>query len=158
MMALVREWLLGITGAAILSALGEALMPEGGVKRVGKLVCGLVLAFSILRPLSVLDTTNLWPGVEYDSGEASQMAAALQEEAGSRMKSIIERELSAYSMDKAARLGLDCRVEVRCREEDGIFLPESAEITGASSLELLEALQTELGLSPSAVTVREDAP
>jgi len=52
MMELVRGWLLGITGAAILAAVADGLMPEGGVRQVGKLVCGLVLLFAVLAPLS----------------------------------------------------------------------------------------------------------
>lgn len=158
MMALVREWLLGITGAAILSAVAEALMPEGGVKRAGRLVCGLVLLLAILRPLEGANLTNLWTGLRYDSDRTARAAEELEKEADSRMKTIIEEKLAAYSMDKAAGLGLDCRVEVRCRQEDGIFLPESVRITGESSRAFEELLTRELGLPRDAVTVREGEP
>ena len=47
MMDAAREWLLGVTAAAILAALAEGLMQEGGPKRVGRLVCGLVLLAAV---------------------------------------------------------------------------------------------------------------
>ena len=50
MMDAAREWLLGVTAAAILAALAEGLMQEGGPKRVGRLVCGLVLLAAVFRP------------------------------------------------------------------------------------------------------------
>lgn len=52
MMAGVGSWLLSITGASVLCALADGLMPAGPVRRVGRLVCGLVL-------LAV--TSPLWP-------------------------------------------------------------------------------------------------
>ena len=52
MMELVKQWLLGITGAAVLAALAEGIMPEGGIRQVGKLTCGLLLLSAVLRPLA----------------------------------------------------------------------------------------------------------
>lgn len=54
MMDAAREWLLGVTAAAILAALAEGLMQEGGPKRVGRLVCGLVLLAAVFRPAAEL--------------------------------------------------------------------------------------------------------
>lgn len=55
MMAGVGSWLLSITGASVLCALADGLMPAGPVRRVGRLVCGLVLLAVILAPLAQLD-------------------------------------------------------------------------------------------------------
>ena len=45
-------WLTGVTAAAILCALAERLMPEGAVRRVGKLALSLVMLFAMVRPWS----------------------------------------------------------------------------------------------------------
>ena len=157
MMGVVREWLLGVTAAAILAALAEGMMPEGGVKQVGKLVCGLMLATAVLRPLGSVEVTDLAPLLEYD-GDQRQ---ALQEEADARMKCIIEEELSAYSMDKTAELGIPCQLQITCSADvEGVFLPVSAEIFGVSDqqakLILMEFLRADLGLAYSDMTFREE--
>ena len=51
----MRTWLLSLIFAAVLCAVARALMPEGAVKRVGGLVCGLVLLSAALAPADVLD-------------------------------------------------------------------------------------------------------
>ena len=50
MMGAVRSWLLAVIAVSLLCAVAEALMPSGAVKRVGRLVCGLVLVGAILSP------------------------------------------------------------------------------------------------------------
>ena len=58
MMAGLRSWLLALVAASLICALADALMPKGAVKRVGRLVCGLVLASAILSPLAGLDVES----------------------------------------------------------------------------------------------------
>ena len=42
MMELLRQWLVGVTCAAMIIALADSLTPSGTVRKVGKLVGGLV--------------------------------------------------------------------------------------------------------------------
>ena len=157
MMGLVREWLLGITAAAILAAFAEGVMPEGGIKQVGKLVCGLMMAAAVLRPLGQVEVTDFAPLLEYDE----QQIQVLQEEADTRMKTIIEQELAAYSMDKAAQLGISCQIRFTCRDEgENVFLPKSAEIFGVQDeqarKQLREFLCADLGMQANGLTFREE--
>ena len=103
MTELVREWLLGITGAAILTAIADGLMPEGGIKQAGKLVCGLVLLFAVLRPVAGENMTGLSERMSYDQQQIALHAQQLRKEADLPMKHVIEAELSAASMDKMER-------------------------------------------------------
>ena len=48
MMELVGNWLTGVTAAAILCALANSLMPDGPVRRVGRLACGLAVLAAVL--------------------------------------------------------------------------------------------------------------
>ena len=50
MMELVGNWLTGVTAAAILCALANSLMPDGPVRRVGRLACGLAVLAAVLGP------------------------------------------------------------------------------------------------------------
>ena len=54
-MTAVRSWLLAVIAVSLLCAVADALMPQGAIKRVGKLVCGLVLIGAVLSPGASLD-------------------------------------------------------------------------------------------------------
>lgn len=161
---MVREWLLGVTGAAVLAALADSLMPPGGVKQVGRLVCGLVLLLAVLRPFAGVEVTNLLGQLEYDREALQRQSQQLQEETDARMKTIIEERMAAYSMDKAAELGVVCQVEVVCCPDgEGAFLPESAIVKGTAGTEerqvIQEILTEELGIPVQSVTFSgEEAP
>ena len=132
MMELLRAWLTGITAAAILCALANSLMPEGAVRRVGKLACGLLMLSAVLRPL--VEVEALSPGdllKDYQARTAVQ-AQTLEEERNAALKSVIEQEFAAYIVDKAAQMGAACTAQVTCQlGEDGVFLPRSATVQGS---------------------------
>ena len=94
-MTLLRTWIVSVTACAMVIAAAEALMPDGAVKRVGKLTGGLILVLGLLQPLVKLDYDD-W----LDDLPAQTAGAVTQEDlegaAYAPMKSIIERELSAY--------------------------------------------------------------
>ena len=151
MIALVREWLLGITGAAILAAGADALMPNGGVKRVGKLLCGLVLLSAVLSPL--LDWRD--GGAERSAVNGGvnflQLSEELEQGRSEQMKLLIEEGLRAYSMDKMEREGLPGQVWVECElSEDGVYLPVSVTVDGVPGEEerraVIRLLAPELGV------------
>ena len=58
-MELIRTWILTVTVSALVIAGAEALMPQGSVKRVGKLTGGLILVLGILQPLVTMDYNPL---------------------------------------------------------------------------------------------------
>lgn len=160
MMELVREWLLGITGAAILAAGADALMPNGGVKRVGKLLCSLVLLSAVLSPF--LDWYG--GGAEYVAvnygAYVSQLTGELEKGRSEQMKPLIEEGLRAYSMDKMEREGLPGEVWVECGlSEDGVYLPVLVSVEGELGEEeksaVLRLLASELGVDSAGFVFRK---
>ena len=51
MMDALRSWMLSVTAAAILCALADCVMPQGGVRRAGRIVAVLVMAAAVLAPI-----------------------------------------------------------------------------------------------------------
>ena len=49
-MTLLRTWILSVTACAMVIAAAEALMPDGAVKRVGKLTVALIILLGQLQP------------------------------------------------------------------------------------------------------------
>ena len=144
MMDAAREWLLGVTAAAILAALAEGLMQEGGPKRVGRLVCGLVLLAAVFRPAAEL-TLPAEGGLSWYSAQIEEQADRLRTDTNDWMKLVIEEQCAAYVMDKAAELGITCQVRVTCtQEEAGVFLPWRCSVTGDLAQEEQEQLVREI--------------
>lgn len=168
MMGAVRGWLLAVIGASLICALADALMPQGAVRRVGKLVCGLVLLAAVLSPLTRLDIADgqrwLEDYLDYlDSLDNRE--AELTETVNSQMKVIIEQEYAAYIVDKAAQLGLTCSVQVECGlSEEGLYLPARARVSGALTErerdQIVRLIGTDLGIpeSEQLYMTEEDVP
>lgn len=151
MMAGVGSWLLSITGASVLCALADGLMPAGPVRRVGRLVCGLMLLAVILAPLAQLDLEGGQRWLEEYHLGLEDRTQELERQVDEQMKTIIEQEYAAYIVDKAAEMGLNCTARVSCRaEENGLYLPDRTEVAGPLSQEergrLSQLIQEELGV------------
>lgn len=132
MMELVRTWVLGVAAAAFLAALAQTLMPQGPVRAVGKLICGLVLLLAVLRPLAQVDPEA---GQRWLDGWRSGLETdrlRLEQDYEGRLEAVIEEQTAAYIQDKAAELGLTLRAEVSCRRDgSGNFLPDSVRLYGS---------------------------
>lgn len=117
--------------AGMICAMADTLMPEGAVKRVGKLVCGMVLLCAVLEPLLGLDLSAGEYMIRSYLEGISREELRLDQEVDSQMKDIIEEECAAYIVDKAAQLGVSCRAWVICEsDENGIPVPWSARVSG----------------------------
>ena len=146
-------YLKSILAMGVLCAVSDTLMPEGPVKRVGKLVCGMVLLCTVLSPVVELDLTgaNEWLEEYFLGIDMEKMT--LEEQVGSCTKDIIEGKCAAYILDKAAQHGITCRVKVTCKAgEEGVWLPwavEFLEPTSESGRNILARIAEEdLGIPP----------
>lgn len=164
MMGAVRSWLLAVIAVSLLCAVADALMPSGAVKRVGRLVCGLVLIGAILSPLAALDLEGSQRWLESYFVSVQDREAELDETVNSQIKVIIEQKLAAYIVDKAAQLGLSCRARVECRlSEDGVYLPVQTEVAGSMTADvqgkLIRVIESDLGVPAQAqIYVEEEIP
>ncbi|MCD8375637.1 MAG: stage III sporulation protein AF [Oscillospiraceae bacterium] len=141
-MSALREWLLGMCAAAMAVTLADCLIPEGAVKKIGRMIGGLVLMITALQPLVGLDYASIseaWASYRMENAGYSQ---ALESENTQLIKIIMEEQAGAYIQDKAAELGVDCTVQVTCLiSEDGTPYPAQAVIQGSLTQEQRERLQ-----------------
>lgn len=151
-MGFVRSWLLGVTAAALVLALAEALAPEGSVKRVCRLAGGMALLLAAAGPvLGVLDGSALTQAVEDWRGRSQHWEQELEEQNEQFYLAIIEEETAAYVMDKARELGFECAVEVTYGYDgDGVPCPWEIAARGTWTQEqrsrLERLLEEELGV------------
>ena len=155
MMGAVRSWLLAVIAVSLLCAVADALIPSGGVKRVGRLVCGLVLMGAILSPVASLDVEGSQRWLESCLASVRSQEAELEVRVNGQMKVIIEQEYAAYIVDKAAELGWTCTARVTCeRSEEGLYLPVRTEVTGPQTAgvpaQLVQSIAEDLGVPKEA--------
>ena len=99
MMEVIKSWLVGITCAAMVVALAEGLMPEGTVRKIGRLTGGLVLLLAVTRPLISLDPAALTEMLGGDVQSWSGEEATLEQANEDLMKTIIAERTGAYILD-----------------------------------------------------------
>ena len=154
-MDVLRAWILGVAVTAMVLSAARALMPEGPVKRVGRLTAGLALTLALLAPLRSL--AGLDPG-DWTAGLVTEGdTAAAQRDA---VTPIIEGELAAYIEEKGRALGADCTASVTCvPDENGVPIPRGAVVTGrltaGQRAGLSACIASDLGLPPETQTFRE---
>lgn len=151
-MGLVRQWLLGVTAAAMVLSLADALVPEGGVKKVCRLAGGLALLLAAVNPvIGLLDGSALAGALDRWKEERQSFALELEEQRDGFYLAIIEEETAAYVMDKARELGFDCVAEVTYGyDEEGVPRPweiaARGEWTEGQREALSRVLEEELGV------------
>lgn len=157
-MNFLREWLLGVVAAALAVALAQAMTPEGPVKKVGRLVGGLVLMLAVVRPLAGIELKE--PALPAFHAET----ARTEEGGGELMKTLIAEKAGAYIVDKGSALGFACTAEVTV-EEDGTGwpVPWSVEIAGEGwtaeqERALARAVEEELNIPPDRQSFRKEVP
>ena len=140
MLECIRNWLIGITCAAMITALAESLTPSGAVRKIGRMTGGLMLLIAILQPVLALDTTALTRSLTQYKLDLSAYSTELEEQNAELMKGIIEEQSAAYISDKAAALDLSCQVFVEAEGEDGWPVPQTVTVVGALTEEQKKTL------------------
>lgn len=151
MMEGFRQWLMALGAAAILCAGAEGLLPPGGTKKVGKLVCSLTLLWVALSPLANISFEGWEEGLALWQEELVLGEEELARQADREHRQVIEEFLEAYISHKAQEMGVPCRVEVDCaRDTEGLWLPLRARLWGGftdvQQSGMTRILETELGI------------
>ena len=161
-MAAFRQYVLSLTAAALLGGILLSCVPEGSGRKILRLVCGILLTVTALKPLGQLRL----PDLDALTGEYRQQAEAAvamgQEMARLEAQEGIRNDLEAYILDKAAELGLEITPRVFL-DESGI--PVSVRLEGETSSGMRQRIQTiitnDLGIPGEAqewITRKENRP
>lgn len=147
-MEALRQYVISVVAAAMLCGIVVRLFPSGSGKQVGKLICGLFLAYTVLSPISRVDFSNL-PDFSLRCMDDAEDAAAMGENlARDSMADIIKEETEAYILDKAADLHANLHVEVTIGEDN---LPAAVTVSGEASpyarRQIQAMIENDLGIS-----------
>lgn len=159
-MSLFRTYLMGVVAAAMAVALAQALTPEGAVKKIGRLVGGIVLLLAVVKPLNGLIVGG---GTVPVAGWLSPSVQTEEDDGQGVLKELIARQTGAYIEDKGHALGVECTAQVIVVEGEGDWpYPWSVEVTGSWTREgqsaLAEVIEEELAIPAERQSFREETP
>ena len=158
MMELLRNWILGLAGTAVICSAAAHLTPQGQVKKVVQLLCGVAMTAALLSPLLKADLGEYGLNLSQYRAGAAELTSQAETLRQSLDRSIIEEKLEAYILDKAQSLGADVTAaEVTMQwSTEGYWYPARALLQGPFHDRLSRLLEAELGIPESAQTWRND--
>lgn len=143
MTARIGAYLIAVTAACMLAVMADALVKSPPVRRVARLVGGLLILLTVLSPLVRLEARDLTEFVEGFAQDANLDAEAVQtdyrEQWAERVRELLEQNIE----QQAASMGLTLRAEVVVRSGE-CPEPESVTLHGAAAPEEQMALQVYL--------------
>ena len=148
-MGAVKEYLISITAAAIISGIVTGLTKKSGsISAIIRLLSGLFMAVTILYPFIDLRLDEFQFYLDQMSLDAGSAADFGKDAAETEIKQIITERSRAYILEKANALGADLEIEVFLQDR----IPASVQISGAVSpyakLQLSQYITANLGISP----------
>ena len=146
-MRIINTWLLGIVLTAFAVGMAEQIIPQGRKHKAVRMVGGLLMILSLLRPLGDISLKGL--SLEVGSfGSALQSQNELHREMQQKeLCSIIAENLETYIWDKANQLGFECEISVDVIVQgDGIPLPDTVTIGGSFDSALASWLEEVVGI------------
>lgn len=146
----LRQYILSVTAAAILCGMVRSICSETGFRTTVNMLCGLILAVTILTPVIRIDLNGLIGEFTASYSQDALAAASVGEDTyQDSLSAIIKQESEAYILDKAAQLDASVDVEIILSEQD-IPVPVSAVIRGNispfSRQQLTQILENDLGI------------
>lgn len=147
MMAHWQQYLYSVIATSLCCAIVVRLLTGTKRKERMRLICGVIMAMTILRPLTDIDLEQVlqMPVQDLDCGES--YIAEGEQAAAEALQTGIKASCEAYILDKAKALGMEIRPRVLLDEK---MVPVSVRISGKADTKaqriLQEILTMDLGI------------
>lgn len=150
----ISQYLLSVTAAAAVCGIVNTLLGKSRrFSALGKLLAGLCLSLTVIRPFLHMDLTGLAAYSGSIPADASQLIASAQLLAEEERAGIIKSRAEAYILDKAASMGAEITVEVAL-QKSSLLQPCGVTIAGSISpyakARLSQMMETDLAIPKEA--------
>lgn len=146
----LRAWLLALAGAALLTALAAMIPTSESLRRIVKLIGGVALTCLLFSPLVTFDYGSYAAALQ-DCRVSVSTDGAVSDSSERLQRTVIESELRAYILDKAAQCGVslaDAQVTLQW-STDGYWYPYAVRLVTAGAAEnsrLAQTIEADLGI------------
>ena len=113
----LRQYIVSVVAGACICGIALGLLPESGTRTILKLLCGMFLAVTVLRPVSNLEIEDFLAFDQILADNASQTAAMGEAYSEKLFRQRIKEETAAYILDKADAMGVKIIAEVGLDEK-----------------------------------------
>ena len=129
---------LSLICAALVTGMLQAITEKSSCARVLKILCGVFLMVTALRPLKAMQFPDLSAWSRIWDQEADRAVQEGQEVYARQYSAVIKQRLEAYILDIASQLGLSVRVQLELTQDS---LPDRVTVTGQAGQTEKEQLQ-----------------
>lgn len=145
-----RTYILSVTAAAVLCTLAIGLSGQKGTTAaIIRLICGIIMASVIIRPLGQLVLPDLAESYRDLESQVAAAVASGTERSRQELEEGIVQKICSYIQDKAAALGVDIHVYVEL-DDRAIPVPVRIELEGnispSAKTTLAQIIESEIGI------------
>ena len=156
MMDSVRNWILGVVAVGLLVSLCQSLSPEGKTQKVSRFCGGLLLFLAVVTPIVQWDITGTLQAFQ----DYCESLTVSQEEVAQAGSTVLETQVyqrtQQYLQEQAQQLGAEVTVQVTCKTQEGIPVPDAVtvigQLTDAQRQKLTQCIQDGFGLTGEQIT------
>lgn len=146
----ISQYLLSVIAATIICGLVNSLLEKNKtMASVSKLLTGLVLLLTMLRPLIHINVTNIFAFSQSMHADAQEMIENAQSVSAEKQAEIIKSKTEQYIIENANALGADVTVRVELDSTDH-NIPCAVKINGMVSpyvkTKLAQKIADDLGI------------
>lgn len=141
MMDAVRQYIISIIYASVVCAVFKGFLGKSASSRLIKLLCGMLLLFTFLKPLKQIDLPDIIGPSRWNEDIANEAIRRGEELSQNAMADIISTKLASYVEEKATELGAEVWVEIKLSDEE-IPAPVGIDIAGQVSPYVRSLLET----------------
>ncbi len=147
-MDLIRQYILSVTAAAMVCGIIVGMTQKNSAHPILKLVCGLFLAFTVIKPITEIDLMELVEVSLPYSQDAVQAASWGEKLSRDATVAIIKEKAEAYILDKAAARNVTLEVEITVDGDPPVptAVRLSGEVSPYAKQELVQILSEDLGI------------
>ena len=156
MMDSVRNWILGVVAVGLLVSLCQSLTPEGKTQRVSRFCGGLLLFLAVVTPIVQWDITGTLQGFQDYCESLTASEEEVAQAGNTVLKEQVRQRTQQYLQAHAQQLGVEVTVQVTCKTQEGIPVPDAVTVTGtltnAQRQKLTQCIQDGFGLTEEQIT------
>lgn len=147
MMSDWKQFFFSLIVCSLSCSIVAQIAADSKTKALLRLICGVMLAVTILRPLSSADLETLLDLPELNQNSPEIYIAEGEKNARDELERRIKASCEAYILDKAKKLGADITVQVSLHEDYvPAFLMIQGEVEPEIQRELQKIFTTDLGI------------
>lgn len=145
----IKGYLISVTAAALIcGAVSTLIGKTGSTSKLIKLLCGLFLTATVIKPVAELKLDEIYAFTEQLELSSNLAVSNGEEMASDEMKRIIKEKTEAYILDKAKVLGADVEVEVMLADMIPAGVCIEGEVAPFARTSLSACISQDLGIPP----------